>query len=41
MNVNFGILAPLDRRMKGKAQKNLAISQRALAVLEQIIQSGI
>ena len=35
MNVNFGIIAPLEYRVKGKANKNLAIAQRALAVLEE------
>ena len=33
MNVNFGIIAPLERRVKGKANKNLAIAERALAHL--------
>ena len=33
MNVNFGILPPLGRRVKGKANKNLAIAERALAAL--------
>ena len=37
MNVNFGILAPLDRRVKGKANKNLAIAQRALDVLDTLL----
>ena len=37
MNVNFGILAPLDRRVKGKANKNLAVAQRALDVLDTLI----
>ena len=41
MNVNFGIISSLDRRMKGKAQKNLAIAQRSLQVLEEMIQHGI
>ena len=41
MNINFGIVAALDHRVKGKAQKNLAIAQRALACLETMIQSGI
>ena len=36
MNVNFGILPPLDRRVKGKANKNLAIAQRALDALEKM-----
>ncbi len=34
MNVNFGIIAPLEQRVKGKANKNLAIANRALALLE-------
>ncbi len=34
MNVNFGIIAPLTERVKGKANKNLAIANRALAFLE-------
>ena len=33
MNVNFGIIAPLEHRVKGKANKNLAIAERALAHL--------
>ncbi len=31
MNVNFGIIDPLEQRIKGKANKNLAIANRALA----------
>lgn len=34
MNINFGIIAPLEQRVKGKANKNLAIANRALAYLE-------
>ncbi len=34
MNINFGIIAPLEERVKGKANKNLAIANRALAHLE-------
>ncbi|MBQ9412870.1 MAG: methylenetetrahydrofolate--tRNA-(uracil(54)-C(5))-methyltransferase (FADH(2)-oxidizing) TrmFO [Oscillospiraceae bacterium] len=30
MNINFGIIAPLDKRVRGKREKNLAISRRAL-----------
>ena len=37
MNVNFGILTPLDRRVKGKANKNLAIAQRSLAIIDRLI----
>ena len=36
MNINFGIIAPLTERIKGKANKNLAIANRALAELEKI-----
>ncbi|MCD7742909.1 MAG: methylenetetrahydrofolate--tRNA-(uracil(54)-C(5))-methyltransferase (FADH(2)-oxidizing) TrmFO [Oscillospiraceae bacterium] len=36
MNVNFGIIAPLERRVKGKRNKNAAISARALECIEQI-----
>ena len=36
MNVNFGIMTPLGYRVKGKANKNLAIAQRALDVLAQM-----
>ncbi len=35
MNINFGILPPLGRKVKGKANKNLAIAERALAALEK------
>lgn len=34
MNVNFGIIAPLEQRVRGKANKNLAIASRSLAHLE-------
>ena len=34
MNVNFGIIPPLGYRIKGKANKNLALAERALAALD-------
>ena len=37
MNVNFGIMTPLEYRVKGKANKNLAISNRALACIDQLL----
>lgn len=37
MNVNFGIIAPLEQRIKGKANKNLAIANRALTHLQMIM----
>ena len=36
MNVNFGIIAPLEYRVKGKANKNLAIANRSLAYLDEM-----
>ena len=37
MNVNFGIIAPLETRIKGRRNRNLAISQRALKIIDDII----
>ena len=34
MNVNVGIMSPLGYRVKGKANKNLAIAQRSLAIID-------
>ena len=36
MNVNYGIVAPLGYRVKGKANKNLAIANRGLEILETL-----
>ncbi len=36
MNVNFGIMPPLDHRVKGKRNKNAELSQRSLAIIEQL-----
>lgn len=41
MNVNFSIIAPLEQRIRKKAEKNMAISQRALAQLDEMIANGI
>ena len=41
MNVNFSIIAPLEQRIRKKAEKNLAIANRALAVIEEMKASGI
>ena len=35
MNINFGIIPPLDHFVKGKRAKSAEISQRALAILEE------
>ncbi len=36
MNINFGIISPLDHRVKGKRNKNAAISQRSLDIIDEI-----
>ena len=41
MNINFSIIAPLEQRIRKKAEKNLAISQRALAVIDALKEAGI
>ena len=38
MNINFGIIPPLDHRVKGKRNKNAELSQRSLEILEGIKQ---
>jgi methylenetetrahydrofolate--tRNA-(uracil-5-)-methyltransferase len=41
MNVNFGILTPLGYRVKGKAAKNQELSNRALAIIDQMVAQGL
>ena len=41
MNVNFSIVAPLEQRIRKKAEKNLAIANRALEVIAQMKQQGL
>ena len=41
MNINFSIIAPLEQRIRKKAEKNLAISARALEVIDALVVSGI
>ena len=41
MNVNFSIVAPLEQRIRKKAEKNLAIANRALAVIAEMKQQGL
>ncbi len=36
MNINFGLIPPLGYRVKGKRNKNAAISQRALEALDKL-----
>ena len=41
MNVNFSIIAPLEQRIRKKAEKNLAIANRALEVIDRLIEQGV
>ena len=41
MNVNFSIIAPLEQRIRKKAEKNLAIANRSLAIIDALKEQGI
>ena len=41
MNINFSIIAPLEKRIRKKAEKNLAISNRSLEIIDAMIAKGI
>ena len=41
MNVNFSIIAPLEKRIRKKAEKNLAIAARSLEVIDEMVARGI
>ena len=41
MNINFSIIAPLEKRIRKKAEKNLAISNRSLEIIDGLVASGI
>ena len=38
MNVNFSIIAPLEQRIRKKAEKNLAIANRSLEIIDSLKQ---
>ncbi len=40
MNVNFSIIAPLEQRIRKKAEKNLAIANRSLAIIDALKERG-
>ncbi len=40
MNINFSIISPLEQRIRKKAEKNLAIANRSLAVIEEMKERG-
>ena len=41
MNVNFSIIAPLEQRIRKKAEKNLAIANRSLGIIDELVAQGI
>ena len=41
MNINFSIIAPLEQRIRKKAEKNLAIANRSLTVIDELIAGGL
>ena len=41
MNVNFGIIKALGYKVKGKRNKNTAISERALEILDTLLNGGV
>ena len=41
MNINFGIITPLDHRVKGKRNKNAAISARSLEIIDRLIEGEV
>ena len=41
MNINFSIISPLDQRIRKKAEKNLAIANRSLQVIDELVAQGL
>ena len=41
MNINFGLIEPLEYRVKGKRNKNLEIAKRSLEVIDGISGGGL
>ena len=41
MNINFSIISPLEQRIRKKAEKNLAIANRSLQIIDDLIGQGI
>ena len=41
VNINFSIISPLGYKVRGKKEKNLAIAQRALDQLAQVLAAGL
>ncbi len=41
MNINFSIIAPLEQRIRKKSEKNLAIANRSLEVIDGLLAQGL
>ncbi len=41
MNINFSIVSPLEQRIRKKAEKNLTIANRSLAIIDALKEKGI
>ena len=41
MNINFSIISPLEKRIRKKAEKNLAIANRSLEIIDRMVAEGI
>ena len=41
MNINFSLISPLEKRIRKKAEKNLAIANRSLDIIDRMISEGI
>ena len=41
MNINFSIIAPLEQRIRKKAEKNLAIANRSMEQIDRLIAGGV
>ncbi len=41
MNINFSLISPLEKRIRKKAEKNLAIANRSLDIIDRMVSEGI
>ena len=41
MNINFSIISPLEQRIRKKAEKNLAIANRSLEIIDRLAAEGV
>jgi methylenetetrahydrofolate--tRNA-(uracil-5-)-methyltransferase len=40
MNANFGIIAPLERKIRNKKERNLALANRSVTLLNNLVECG-